>query len=66
MEIDQQKFDCYNTEVSCFIISNLNWLWQLQTGKGASVEKIQFARINDGILVYDHGESDSTVYTGLN
>ena len=35
------------------------------TGIDDSVEKIQFARIINGDLVYDSRESDSTVYTGL-
>ena len=35
------------------------------TGNNGSLEKIQFARIINGILVYDNGESDSTVYPGL-
>ena len=32
--------------------------------KNGDLEKIQFARIIKGILVYDNGESDLTVYLG--
>ena len=35
------------------------------TGENGSLNKMQFARIINGALVYDSGESDSTVYPGL-
>lgn len=40
---------------------------QLHTGTGinGSLEKVQFARIHNKVLVYDSEEDDSTVYPGL-
>ena len=35
------------------------------TGKHGSLQKTQFAKLNNGRLVYETGESDSTVYSGL-
>ena len=49
------------------IILNLLTCWQSLAGTGevGGLEKIQFARIINGMLVYDNGESDSTVYPGI-
>ena len=49
------------------IILNLLTCWQSLAGTGevGGLEKIQFARIINGMLVYDNGESGSTVYPGL-
>lgn len=42
-------------------------MWQLHVGSGedSQLEKIPFARINNGIFMFKRGESDSTVYPGL-
>lgn len=41
---------------------------KLNTGaaEGNNLEKVQFGRIIDGRLIYDSGESVSTVFRGLN
>ena len=65
MVIDQDNLDCCNTEVSNFNCSQLIGMIHAATGKDDSLEKIQFARIIDESLVYQSGESDSTVYPGL-
>ena len=70
MVIDQDNLECYNTEVSNFVVIKLflsdgdNCI-HAATGKDGSLEKILFARIIDKNLVYENGESDSTVYPGL-
>ena len=64
MVIDQGNVDCCNTEVGNFCyLAVLNCLY-VRTDNGSSLEKIQFARIIDGNLVYESGESDYTVYPG--
>ena len=66
MVTDQGRFDYYNTDVSC-IISNLNWFIYIYAGSGVdgSLERVPFGRINNGSLVYESGESQSTIYPGI-
>ena len=67
MVTDLDKFDCFSTEVSCmptwFLTSCANYI-HAGTGEGGSLERVQFARIINGNLVYDNGESASTVNPG--
>jgi len=35
------------------------------TDEDGNLEKVQFGRLNNGKLIYDSGESDSTVFKGL-
>lgn len=55
--------------IICTIINSSSTGWDnyvhAGTDKTSSLEKIPFARIINGILVYDSGESASTIYTGL-
>ena len=64
MVTDQEKFDCCSTEVSIASVNSNICQSYLGTDKGGSLQKTQFARITNGRLVYEEGESDSTVYTG--
>lgn len=70
MVIDQEKLECCNTDVS-----TVNMVFQefcnnnyqiTDTGEDGNLEKVQFGRIINGTLLYDNGESDSTVFKGLN
>ena len=66
MVIDQGKVDCCNTEVGnfCYLTVHNCLYVHTATDNGSSLEKRQFARIIDGNLVYESGESDYTVYPG--
>lgn len=35
------------------------------TGNGDGLERVRFAKVKDGIFVYDNRENDFTVFTGL-
>ena len=48
-----------------FVLIIINLTIITDTG-GGNLEKVQFARIINGKLMYDSGESDSTVFEGLN
>ena len=68
MVIDQDRFNCCNTEVSSIIIA-VKWLryycMYVDAANFDGLEKVQVAKLINGEFVYNSGENDSTVYAGL-
>ena len=66
MVTDEEKFACCSTDVSS-LLNGFCIHDKPLTGanNGSNLEKVEFATIINGKLVYDNGESDSTVFAGL-
>ena len=65
MVIEKDKLDCCNTDVSINIVYQVLVLAiNFTDTEDGNLKKVQFGRIINNKLLFDSGESDSTVYKG--